>query len=233
MSLSVPIFSFAQMHREVDLYGAVSRVLASGSYILGPEVRAFERQFADYCGVEHCVGVANGTDALELALRVVDVRPGDSVAIVANAGSYAGTAVHAVGATPAWVDIDPRRMTMDSEQLRAALGEGATAVIATHLFGQMADVEELLSTARAVGVPLIEDCAQSHGARRGVRRAGAFGILGCFSFYPTKNSRRVGGWRGHRHERWRPRITIARPAPVWLVRQVPHRYGRRAQQSPR
>ena len=167
-------------------------MLASEHYILGQEVQAFEQQFADYCGVSHCVGVGNGTDALELSLRVLGVQPSDRVAIVANAGSYSSTAVLAIGATPVWVDVDPLSMTMAPEQLAAVLAGGIAAVIVTHLYGQLADIEALLSLARMAGVPLIEDCAQSHGARRHGRVAGSFGDLGCYSFYPTKNLGALG-----------------------------------------
>jgi dTDP-3-amino-2,3,6-trideoxy-4-keto-D-glucose/dTDP-3-amino-3,4,6-trideoxy-alpha-D-glucose/dTDP-2,6-dideoxy-D-kanosamine transaminase len=192
MAVSVPMFSLSQMHGEVDLQRAILRVLASEHYILGPEVQAFEKRFADYCGVSHCVGVGNGTDALELSLRVVDIQPNDRVAIVANAGSYASTAVRAVGATPVWVDVDPQGMTMAPEQLAAVIADGIAAVIVTHLYGQLADIEAVQSVVRTAGVPLIEDCAQSHGARRHGRMAGSFGDLGCYSFYPTKNLGALG-----------------------------------------
>ena len=192
MSKFVPVFSLSRMHGEVDLWGAISRVLGREHYILGPEVLEFERRFADYCGVSHCVSVANGTDALELSLRVLDVQPTDRVAIVANAGSYSSTAVRAVGASPVWVDVDPLSMTMAPERLAAVLSDGIAAVIVTHLYGKMADIEAVLSVVRTAGVPLIEDCAQSHGARRHGRMAGSFADLGCFSFYPTKNLGALG-----------------------------------------
>jgi dTDP-3-amino-2,3,6-trideoxy-4-keto-D-glucose/dTDP-3-amino-3,4,6-trideoxy-alpha-D-glucose/dTDP-2,6-dideoxy-D-kanosamine transaminase len=186
------MFSPWQMHAEVDLERAIVGVLASGHFILGPEVQAFEQRFAEYCGVSHCLGVANGTDALELSLRVLGVQPTDRVAIVANAGSYSSTAVRAVGATPVWVDVDSQSMTMAPEQLAPVLADRIAAVIVTHLYGQLADIEGLLSVARTAGVPLIEDCAQSHGARRHGRVAGSFGDLGCYSFYPTKNLGALG-----------------------------------------
>jgi dTDP-3-amino-2,3,6-trideoxy-4-keto-D-glucose/dTDP-3-amino-3,4,6-trideoxy-alpha-D-glucose/dTDP-2,6-dideoxy-D-kanosamine transaminase len=192
VSVTIAMFSPSQMHAEVDLERAIMGVVASGHYILGPEVQAFEQRFADYCAVSHCVGVANGTDALELSLRVLGVLPGDRVAIVANAGGYSSTAVRAVGATPVWVDVDPQGMTMAPAQLASVLAGGIAAVIVTHLYGQLADIEGLLSVARTAGVPVIEDCAQSHGARRHGRMAGSFGELGCFSFYPTKNLGALG-----------------------------------------
>lgn len=177
---------------QVQLNAAVLRVMAGGWYILGPEVEAFEQEFAAYCGATHCVAVANGTDALELALRTLDVVAGSEVITIANAGMYSTAAILATGAQPVFVDIDPRTLTMDPEALRAAMGARTAAVIVTHLYGQMADLSELLAVTEPVGVPLIEDCAQAHGACWQGRRAGAWGTLGCFSFYPTKNLGALG-----------------------------------------
>ena len=112
MAASVPIFSFARMHSDVDVARSVRRVLDREYFVLGPEVDAFERAFADYCGVRHCVGVANGTDALELALRALGIEAGDRVAVVANAGGYSAAAVRAIGAVPVWVDVDAGSLTM-------------------------------------------------------------------------------------------------------------------------
>ena len=175
-----------------ELASAVGRVLTRGWYILGPELEAFEAEFASYCGVGHCAGVANGTDALELVLRAVGAGPGTEVATVANAGMYATTAILRAGATPLYVEIDARRMTMSPPALRALLSSRTAAVIVTHLYGQMADVEELGSVAAAAGIPLIEDCAQAHGAEWLGRKCGSWGLAGCFSFYPTKNLGAVG-----------------------------------------
>ena len=177
---------------EVDLTATIERVLSTGRFILGPELERFEAAFAEYCGTRDCVGVANGTDALELALRALGVGPGQQVAIVANAGPYGATAVYATGATPRYVDVDPVTLDMDPAQLEQAIADGIAAVIVTHLFGQLADMDAISSLASAAGIPLVEDCAQAHGARRGNHRAGAMGAIGCFSFYPTKNLGAVG-----------------------------------------
>jgi len=190
--MSVPFFSFAQMHADVDVAASIQRVLDRDYFVLGPEVQAFERAFAEYCGTEYCVGVANGTDALELALRALEIQPGDRVAVVANAGGYSATALRAIGAVPAWVDVDERSLTMAPGALENVLDAGVRAVVVTHLYGQLADIPALKAATQAVGVPLVEDCAQSHGARLDDRRAGSFGEVGCFSFYPTKNLGAVG-----------------------------------------
>jgi len=176
----------------VDLLGPAKRVLDSHWYVLGSEVSEFEREFASYCGVEHCVTTANGTDALELALRVLGVRPIDTVLVAGNAGFYGSTAVRLLGAVPFYVDIDPNCLNMAAENVREALILNPRAIIVTHLYGRLADIEAITEVASKAGVPVIEDCAQAHGAARGGRRAGSFGDIGCFSFYPTKNLGALG-----------------------------------------
>ncbi|MDA2923382.1 DegT/DnrJ/EryC1/StrS family aminotransferase [Acidobacteria bacterium AH-259-L09] len=171
---------------------ALERVLSRGQYVLGPELESFEAEFASYCGVDHCVGVGNGTDALELALRALDVSRGDKVATVANAGMYSTTAISAVGALPLYVDVDPATMNMDPNALATALSGNVQAIIITHLYGQMAEMPHLIRIASAAGIPVVEDCAQAHGAHLNGKRAGAWGSLGCFSFYPTKNLGALG-----------------------------------------
>ena len=175
-----------------ELAAAVNRVLASGCYILGRECAAFESEFAAYCGVAHCISVANGTDALELALRALGIGPGDTVATVANAGGYSTTAIRAVGAEPLYIDIDPDAMNMSAADLAARLTPAVRAVIATHLYGRMAPLPALLAVTGRAAVPLVEDCAQAHGAAIGGRKAGSWGTLACFSFYPTKNLGALG-----------------------------------------
>jgi len=174
------------------LDAAIARVQDRGWYILGPEVEAFEREFAAYCGATECVAVGNGTDALELALRALAIGRGDAVATVANAGMYGTSAIRAAGATPRYVEIDAATLLMDPTALAAALAPRTRAVIVTHLYGRLADIDALAGVAQQRGVALIEDCAQAHGARRGERKAGTFGTLGCFSFYPTKNLGALG-----------------------------------------
>jgi dTDP-4-amino-4,6-dideoxygalactose transaminase len=175
-----------------ELSAAVERVLASGWYILGRECAAFEAEFAAYCGVAHCVSVANGTDALELGLRALGIGPGDRVATVANAGGYSTTAIRAVRAEPLYIDIDPFIMNMSAPDLADRLTPGVRAVIATHLYGRTADLPALLEVAGRANVPLVEDCAQAHGAAIGGKKAGSWGALACFSFYPTKNLGALG-----------------------------------------
>ena len=175
-----------------ELAAVVNRVLASGWYILGRECAAFESEFAAYCGVPHCVSVANGTDALEISLRSLGIGPGDTVATVANAGGYSTTAIRAVGAEPIYIDIEPYTMNMSAASLLGRLTPAVRAVIVTHLYGHMADLPALLAVTRRAGVPLIEDCAQAHGAAIGGRKAGSWGALACFSFYPTKNLGALG-----------------------------------------
>jgi dTDP-4-amino-4,6-dideoxygalactose transaminase len=170
----------------------LTRVLDSNSFVMGKEVAQFEQEFAQYTGVRHCVSVANGTDALELGLRSLGVKPGERVLCVANAGFYSSTAIQMVGATPVYVEVDEQTLTMSPEALAGPLADRPAAVIATHLYGQLASIERLVEMCRAAGVPLIEDCAQSHGATREGRRAGSFGDLSCFSFYPTKNLGALG-----------------------------------------
>lgn len=168
------------------------QVLAKGSYILGEQVSAFEAEFAAHCGVAHCVGVGSGSDALELALRAVGVGADDDVVTVANAGMYGSIAIRAVGARPRYVDVDDDTLTLSAAQLAGALTPRTRAVIVTHLYGRLAAVVDVVRVARAHAVAVIEDCAQAHGARLGAARAGSFGTIGCFSFYPTKNLGALG-----------------------------------------
>ena len=175
-----------------DLDQAIARVLTRGNYLLGPEGDAFEQEFAAHCGARECVAVGNGTDALELALRALGLGAGDEVATAANAGMYATIAIRAAGATPRYLDIDERTLTLDPGALHVALTPRTRAVVATHLYGRMADVVALGSIARERGIALIEDCAQAHGAVRAGVRAGTAGALGCYSFYPTKNLGALG-----------------------------------------
>lgn len=174
-----------------EIESALSRVARSGWFIMGKEVQAFEREFAEWCGAAECIAVGNGTDALEISLRALGVGAGDRVATVANAGAYSSIALVSIGAVPVFVDIDDASLNMDPKALASSL-DGVKAVIATHLYGRMADVAAIAAAARAKGVPLIEDCAQSHGAKSGGKRCGTFGDLATFSFYPTKNLGAVG-----------------------------------------
>ena len=187
----IPGFAFVP-EAELDhaLREAIERVMASRHYILGKEVDAFEHEFADYCGTRRCVGVANGTDALELALRALGIGRGSRVATVANASYYTCTALDAIGAEPVFVDVD-ESLTMSPVAL-ARVVRDVDAVVVTHLYGRLAAVEAIVECATRHAKPVVEDCAQAHGASCAGGRAGSFGACGCFSFYPTKNLGALG-----------------------------------------
>ncbi|MGD0877085.1 MAG: DegT/DnrJ/EryC1/StrS family aminotransferase [Anaerolineales bacterium] len=175
---------------------AIQRVLESGWYILGKEVETFEQAFAAYIGVSHAIGVASGTDALELALRACGVGPGDLVFTVSHTAVATIVAIELVGATPVLVDIDPMTYTLDPNCLEEALVYPPTgrpkAVIPVHLYGQPADMVAILELAHRYGLYVIEDCAQSHGATLEGRMTGAWSDIAAFSFYPTKNLAALG-----------------------------------------
>ena len=170
---------------------AITRVLDSGRYILGPEVEAFEAEFAAYCGARHCIATASGTDALELAGRACGLGAGDEVVSVALTMAATAFAMRRTGATVRFVDVDPVSCTMDPQRAREAVGPRTRALVPVHLYGRCAAMEDLATLAEEARAWLIEDAAQAHGARLGGRRAGALGHVGCFSFYPTKN---LGGY---------------------------------------
>lgn len=175
------------------LSAAAAEVVHSGHFVLGPSVSAFEQEFANYCGVDHCIGVANGTDALELSLRALAIGPGDRVAVAANAAMYGTSAVLACGAEPLFVDVLPCEATMDPGILAQSMqSDKVKAVIATHLYGRLARIEAISELCAQHGAALIEDCAQAHGARNGSGLAGSFGDIASFSFYPTKNLGALG-----------------------------------------
>jgi dTDP-3-amino-2,3,6-trideoxy-4-keto-D-glucose/dTDP-3-amino-3,4,6-trideoxy-alpha-D-glucose/dTDP-2,6-dideoxy-D-kanosamine transaminase len=165
----------------------IGEIVKRGRFLGGAEVPAFECVFAEYVGAAHCIAVANGTDAIELALRARMLGPGDEVATVANAGMYATTAIRAIGASPVYIDIDPESLLMSPSALEAAANSRTRAVIVTHLYGQMARMPEILKVAERFSLAVIEDCSQAHGARMAGRSAGTWGTFGTFSFYPTKN----------------------------------------------
>ncbi len=170
-----------------ELRQAVLNVVDSGWFVLGDRGRAFEAAFAAWCGTRHALGVASGTDAIEIALRAAGVGRGDLVATVANAGGYSSAAIFACEATPLYIDVDPETMNVDPRALPAALALRPRAMVLTHLYGRLGPATEAARLCADAGVALVEDCAQAHGAHEGGRAAGAFGALGCFSFYPTKN----------------------------------------------
>ncbi|HEY3918222.1 MAG TPA: DegT/DnrJ/EryC1/StrS family aminotransferase [Stellaceae bacterium] len=174
---------------------AIARMLDAGRYILGPEVAAFEAEFAVYIGVRHAVGAASGTEALVLALKALDLGPGDYVATVSHTAVATVAAIELAGAKPLLIDIEPRTYTIDPQRLADALAHApghVAAVIPVHLYGLGADMAALGDLARRHGFSIIEDCAQGHGARLNGRRLGAIGDLAAFSFYPTKNLGAIG-----------------------------------------
>jgi len=177
-----------------DILQALSEVADSGRWIKGERTSAFEHAFAGFCGVSHCLGVANGTDALELALRALE-SAGKEVITVANAGGYTTTACRLVGAKPVYVDVEEDSLLLDLDAAIHALTRQTRAIVVTHLYGSAVDVEDLrgrLHKAQRDDVMIIEDCAQAHGACVRGRRVGSLGDLGTFSFYPTKNLGALG-----------------------------------------
>jgi len=187
--VNVPMLDLAAEYRdlEAELADAVGKVIASGRFILGPEGEALEHEVAAYLGVGHAVAVASGTDALHLALRAAGIGPRDEVVMPSFTFVAAAEAVCHVGARVVFADIDPATYNLDPAACEAAIGPATRAVIAVHLFGQTADLAAISAICQRRGLTLIEDCAQAIGADFDGRRAGAWGALGCFSFYPTKN----------------------------------------------
>lgn len=190
-----PRASYLAQQEAID--AAIRRVLDSGRYILGPEVQEFERDFASWLGVGHAAGVANGTDAVELALRSVGVERGDEVIAPAHTATATISAIERAGAVPVLVDIEPVTYGLDPDKVRATVAARrrsgrVKAVVAVHLYGHPARIEELGAIVRESGLRLVEDCAQAHGARCGERAVGTMGDVAAFSFYPTKNLGALG-----------------------------------------
>ena len=171
---------------------AISSVLQSGHWIHGPEHRAFEIELAKFLNVNHVLGVASGTDALELALRAIGCASGSKIISVANAGGYTSIAAAAIGCEVIYCDVDPENLLMDPEGLAPLLSEGIAAVVVTHLYGNVAPVGAIKKMCEPFGIKIVEDCAQAIGAAEDGKRVGAIGHVGTFSFYPTKNLGGVG-----------------------------------------
>lgn len=176
---------YQQIKPEVD--AAISRVIESAQFVLGPEVAAFEDRFAAYCDVKHCIALNSGTSALHLALLAAGVGPGDEVITVSMTFVATTAAILYCGAKPVFVDVDPRTWTMDPNLVEAAITPRTKAILPVHLHGLMADMDLIIDIARRHELVVIEDAAQSHGAEYKGRRAGSVGDVGCFSFYPGKN----------------------------------------------
>jgi len=197
----VPFLDLTRQYKGIkdEILSATQRVYERGRFILGDEVSAFEKEFSHYCGVRFGVGVGSGTDAIYLALEAAGVGKGDEVVTVANSFIATALAISFAGAKPLFVDIDPRTYTMDPNSLELLLkrqrakesGRKIKAVIPVHLYGHPADMESVMDIANRYDLIVIEDACQAHGAKYGTRKAGSFGAMGCFSFYPTKN---LGGY---------------------------------------
>ena len=196
MEVQVPFNDLSRLDPSLraKISSKVTQIAISGNYILGPEVAAFEAELSDFIGVDHCIGVASGTDALILSLLALGIGAGDTVLTMANAGSYTSLASKAIGSEPVFIDVAPESLQMTTQGLQHSLdlakkaGLKPKAVVVTHLFGQLnEDIEQIAKMAKESGLYLVEDCAQALGASSKGRMAGSFGDLATFSFYPTKN----------------------------------------------
>ena len=185
----IPLVDLTIQHDEIaaEVAAGWRRVVDETDFILGDDVREFEHEFARFAGVAHCVGVANGTDAIELALRAAGIRAGDEVVLPANTFVATALAVMRLGAVPRLVDADPLTLQMDPAGLAGVIGDRTRAILPVHLYGHMAEVDAIVRLARQTGLVVIEDCAQAQGASRSGVVAGAAGHLAATSFYPSKN----------------------------------------------
>jgi dTDP-4-amino-4,6-dideoxygalactose transaminase len=194
----LPHIPVADLSRRTQKYRgvideAIGRVLDRSNFVLGREVESFEKSFAEYIGTKFCVGVANGTDAIELSLKALGVTAEDRVATVANAGNYASNAICAIGAKPLYLDVEFATRNVSVNEIQRAIRMGVKAIVVTHLYGMaVSEIEEISRLCAEAGVGLLEDCAQAHGAEINGRKVGAFGDLASFSFYPTKNLGALG-----------------------------------------
>jgi dTDP-4-amino-4,6-dideoxygalactose transaminase len=192
--MKVPFLDLTAHHQPIreQLDAAIRDVIDANAFAGGPFVASFERDFARYCGVEHAVGVGNGTDALWLSLLALGVGPGDEVVTVPSTFMATTEAISYCGAQPRFVDVDEETYTMDPSLLEKALTPRTKAIIPVHLFGQCADMDPILEIAGRHGIPVVEDACQAHGALYKGRKAGSMGVTGCFSFYPGKNLGALG-----------------------------------------
>jgi dTDP-4-amino-4,6-dideoxygalactose transaminase len=185
----IPLVDLATQSRAIrdEVLQRMAAVIDAGRYILGEEVELFEKEFAAYCQTKHAIGVANGTDALHLALRALDIGQGDEVITVGNSFAATAFAIAYTGAKAVFVDFHPSDYNLDPALIEQAITPRTKAVIPVHLYGQPARMIEILEIARKHGLRVVEDCAQSHGAEIDGKRCGSFGDIGCWSFYPGKN----------------------------------------------
>ena len=187
--IKVPFVDLKAQHEMLakEMSEAMYRVIKRSWFILGPELEAFEEEFAAYCGVNHCVGVGSGTEALHLALRACGIGPGDEVITVSQSFIATALAITWTGAIPVFVDIEPETYTMDPAKIAGAITSKTRAIVPVHLYGQCADMDPISVVAAKHNLCVIEDAAQGHGALYKGKKAGSMGHLGCFSFYPAKN----------------------------------------------
>lgn len=187
--MKVPFLDLKSLHHELEdeLLEVFHRVLHTSAFVLGPEVKNFEQEFATYTGTDYCVGVNSGTAALHLVFAALGIGPGDEVITVSHTFIATAEAITAVGAKPVFVDISSDSYTMDPALLEAAITDRTRAIVPVHLYGQAADMDSILAIADRHGIPVIEDACQAHGALYKGRKAGSLGLAGCFSFYPGKN----------------------------------------------
>jgi len=190
----IPFLDVGAAYREIkpEIDAAIHRVLDSGRYVLGAEVEAFEAEWAAYCGADHAVGVANGLDALTLALRALEVGPGDEVIVPSNTFIATWLAVSSVGARPVPVEPGPDSFNIDPHRIAEAITPATKVILPVHLYGQPADLDPILALARQHGLHVVEDAAQAHGARYKGRPIGGHGDVACWSFFPGKNLGAVG-----------------------------------------
>jgi dTDP-4-amino-4,6-dideoxygalactose transaminase len=189
----IPILDLVAQYNTIkpEIDDAIQQVLLSGKFILGPNEKAFEQEIADYLGVKHAIGVASGTDALVIALRAADIGPGDEVIVPAYSFFATAGTVLTVGAKPVFVDIDPQTYLINISQIESVITPRTKAIIPVHLYGQPADMDEILAIAKLHNLKVIEDNAQAFGAEYMGKRTGSIGDLGCLSFFPSKN---LGGY---------------------------------------
>jgi len=187
MATRIPFMSLAPAEDAEEIRGAIDRVIARGWFVLGPEVDAFESEFAAAMQAPHAVGVGTGTDAIALILRALGIGPGDEVITTPLSAAYTALAVVMAGARPVFADIDPVRLTIDPDQIARAIGPRTRAILPVHLYGQPADMAAIERLAAAHNLAIVEDCCQAHLATAAGRPVGTIGIAGAFSFYPTKN----------------------------------------------
>ena len=188
----IPFLSLKPGVDAADVRAAIERVVTRGWFVLGPELEAFEQEFAAACGASHAIGVGTGTDALALALRVLGIGPGDEVITSPLSAAYSALAIMMAGARPAFADIDPDRLTLDPRAAEAAVTTRTKAIMPIHLYGQPADMPALMQVAARHRLLVVEDCCQAHLATCGGKPVGSFGAVSAYSFYPTKNLGALG-----------------------------------------